>query len=63
MWDLPGSGLEPVFPELAGGFLTTAPPGRSVLVFNISKLEILADMANSLGSLVETTLGLVSARA
>ena len=29
MWDLPGPGLEPVSPALAGGFLTTAPPGRS----------------------------------
>ena len=28
MWELPGPGLEPVFPELAGGFLTTAPPGK-----------------------------------
>ena len=28
MWDLPGPGLEPVSPELAGGFLTTAPPGK-----------------------------------
>ena len=27
MWDLPGTGLEPVFPALAGRFLTTAPPG------------------------------------
>ena len=26
-WDLPGPGLEPVSPALAGGFLTTAPPG------------------------------------
>ena len=26
MWDLPGPGLEPVSPALAGGFLTTAPP-------------------------------------
>ena len=25
MWDLPGPGLEPVSPALAGGFLTTAP--------------------------------------
>ena len=25
MWDLPGPGLEPMFTELAGGFLTTAP--------------------------------------
>ena len=29
MWDLPGPGLEPMSPELAGGFLTTAPPGKS----------------------------------
>ena len=29
MWDLPGPGLEPVCPALAGGFLTTAPPGKS----------------------------------
>ena len=29
MQDLPGSGLEPVPPELAGGFLTTALPGKS----------------------------------
>ena len=29
MWDLPGPGLEPMSPVLAGGFLTTAPPGTS----------------------------------
>ena len=29
MWDLPEPGLEPVSPALAGGLLTTAPPGRS----------------------------------
>ena len=28
MWDLPGPGLEPVSPALAGRFLTTAPPGK-----------------------------------
>ena len=28
MWDLPGPGLEPVSPAWAGGFLTTAPPGK-----------------------------------
>ena len=31
MWDLPGPGLGPVSPALAGGFLTTAPPGKSVI--------------------------------
>ena len=32
MWDLPGPGIEPVSPALAGGFLTTAPPGKSLKV-------------------------------
>ena len=30
MWDLPGLGIEPVSPLLAGRFLTTAPPGKSL---------------------------------
>ena len=34
MWDLPGPGLEPVSPALAGGFLTTEPPGKSSPSFN-----------------------------
>ena len=29
MWNLPRPGLEPVSPALAGGFLTTAPPGKA----------------------------------
>ena len=33
MWDLPGPGLEPMSPALAGGFLTTAPPGKSPETF------------------------------
>ena len=28
MWDLPRPGLGPVSPALAGGFSTTAPPGK-----------------------------------
>ena len=28
MWDLPGPGLEPMYPALAGGFLTNVPPGK-----------------------------------
>ena len=28
MWDLPGPGIEPMFPALAGRFLTTGPPGK-----------------------------------
>ena len=33
MWDLPGPGLKPVSPALAGGFLTTAPPGKPPSLF------------------------------
>ena len=29
MWDLPGPGLKPVSPALAGRFLSTVPPGKS----------------------------------
>ena len=31
MWDLPGPGFKPVSPALAGGFLTTAPPGKPLV--------------------------------
>ena len=30
MWDLPGPGIKPVSSALAGRFLTTAPPGKSL---------------------------------
>ena len=33
MWNLPRPGLEPVSPALAGRFSTTAPPGKTELVF------------------------------
>ena len=32
MWDLPRPGLEPVSPVLAGGFLTTVPPRKSLTI-------------------------------
>jgi len=28
MWDLPEPEIKPVSPALAGGFLTTGPPGK-----------------------------------
>ena len=34
MWDRPGPGLEPVSLALAGGFLTTVPPGKSHMLLN-----------------------------
>ena len=33
VWDLPRPGLEPVSPALAGGFLTTGPPGKPLKYF------------------------------
>ena len=33
MWDFPGPGIKPMSPALAGGFLTTAPPGKSLVGF------------------------------
>ena len=33
MWDLPRPGLEPMSPALAGGFSTTAPPGKPPIDF------------------------------
>ena len=33
VWDLPRPGLEPMFPALAGGFSTTAPPGKPCSYF------------------------------
>ena len=35
MWDLPGPGLKPVSPALAGRFSTTAPPGKP-LTFKVN---------------------------
>ena len=41
MWDLSGPGLEPISPELAGRFLTTAPPGKSHIVLTFYYLHVL----------------------
>ena len=39
MWDLPGPGLEPMSPAMAGGCLTTVPPGKSQHLFQPSCAE------------------------
>ena len=36
MWDLPGPGLEPVSPALAGGLVTAASPGKPSTFFLVS---------------------------
>ena len=33
-WDLLGQGIEPVFLALAGGLLTTGPPGKSKVILD-----------------------------
>ena len=39
VWDLPGPAIEPMSAALAGGFLTTAPPGKPrILFFNSSQI-------------------------
>ena len=39
MWDLPGLGIEPVAPALAGGFLTTGPLGKSLSQYSFQSLS------------------------
>ena len=49
MWDLPGPGLEPMSPALAGGFLTTAPPGKPYfLIFKQNRSTFITLKTNSL---------------
>ena len=47
MWDLPGPGLEPVSPALAGGFLTTVPLGQSLCDFLKNYLLDQSDLLQS----------------
>ena len=35
MWNLPGPGIEPVSPALAGGFLSSVPPAKSSMLFYV----------------------------
>ena len=39
MWDLPGSGIEPMSPALAGGFFTTEPSGKPLFYFFFFKAQ------------------------
>ena len=39
MWNLPGPGIKPVSPALAGGFLTTGPPGKSCFSVYVTELS------------------------
>ena len=59
MWDLPGPGLEPVSPALAGGFSTTAPPGKPqyICLLFLIYLFIQSFIYISMDSCVFYTLG------
>ena len=35
MWGLPGPGIKPMSPVLAGGFLTTEPPGKPQIILSV----------------------------
>ena len=48
MLNLPGPGIGPVSPALAGGFLTTGPPGRPLIILCKEKLSILLLLYNLL---------------
>ena len=48
MWDLPGPGLEPESPALAGGFLTTAPPGKPYACPFLKKTSVWTSHSHSL---------------
>ena len=41
MWDLPGPGMEPMSPALADGYLTTVPPGKSLLIYFLSLEKVI----------------------
>ena len=40
MWDPPRPGLEPMSPALAGGFSTTAPPGKPSLTNFVARVSL-----------------------
>ena len=41
MWNLPGQGIEPVYPALAGRFSTIGAPGKSCIIADFIKLSSL----------------------
>ena len=40
MWDPPRPGIEPVYPALAGRFLTTVPPGKPLFCFILKEVPV-----------------------
>ena len=52
MWNLPGSGIEPISPAFSGGFFTTEPPGKPpsnfMLLFNLCVLFTAVSLSTNL---------------
>ena len=67
MWDLPEPGIEPVSPLLAGGFLTTGPPGKNdktiiiIFFFKLKTKKIRPIPESLLGNPWQSLLPLLSA--
>ena len=61
MWDLPGPGIEPVSPALAGGFLTTVPPGKSSIILILPRKKRERERERENQSELPTFLQLVKA--
>ena len=54
MWNLPGPGIEPVSSALAGGFLSTVPPGKSLEgLLRVPAPEVGKDLPQSSGGVAE----------
>ena len=53
MWDLPGPGLKPVSPALAGGFLTTVPPGKPMSCVLYNELVIISILLNPMSHCIK----------
>ena len=57
MWDLPGPGIEPVSPALAGGFLTTAPPGKPLHYYFLTALPLFLYSLNLISNCLNLPFG------
>ena len=44
IWNLPGPGIEPMFPALAGGLLSTEPQGSPLIAFSNLSCDFLIQL-------------------
>ena len=60
LWNLPRSGIELVSPALAGGFLSTGPPGKSSYYFFFNPKKFLPILSSQKYSLVMSFISFIS---